>query len=248
MKRSLKKQIKQDELVGWYEQVQEWTRVRAEQLKIGGIGLVVLLVGASALFSFRSHRAREAERALAEALDIFHAPLAQAQPAAAGPAAAPAGFSTAAEKYRKALAAFDGVQQRYGSLTAGRWAALYAALCRVELGLDGDAESALKALAARQEKGALEPSLARLALADLARRKAQADRAIDQYRSLLDSPQSQIPQDYILLNLAQTLEEAKRPAEAVASYRRLVDEFPTSVYQAEARQRAEQLKLLVQGG
>ena len=45
----------------------------------------------------------------------------------------------------------------------------------------------------------------------------------------------------MLLELASTLEAAKRPTEAGAAYRRLVEEFPGSVYAPEARRRAEYL-------
>ena len=50
-----------------------------------------------------------------------------------------------------------------------------------------------------------------------------------------------MPRDYALLSAAQTLEDAKRYAEARAAYRQLVEEFPASVYAAEARTRADYL-------
>jgi hypothetical protein len=151
LKRSLKKQIKQDELVTWYDGVQQWAQGRTDQLKIGAIGLVVLLVGASALFSFRSHREREAERAFAEALDVFHTPLAQEQRPGTQAPPVPGAFSSQEEKYRKALAAFEGIEQRYGSQLAGRRAEFYAALCRVQLGQAGAAEKTLKEIAVTEK-------------------------------------------------------------------------------------------------
>ena len=45
----------------------------------------------------------------------------------------------------------------------------------------------------------------------------------------------------MLLELASTLESARRPAEAGAAYRRIVEEFPGSVYAPEARRRADHL-------
>jgi hypothetical protein len=49
------------------------------------------------------------------------------------------------------------------------------------------------------------------------------------------------------MSLASILEEARRLPEAEASYRRLTEEFPTSVYAGEARQRADYLKGAAQG-
>ena len=43
------------------------------------------------------------------------------------------------------------------------------------------------------------------------------------------------------MSAAQTLEDAQRFAEARAAYRQLTEEFPASVYAAEARARAEYL-------
>ncbi|MFI5184885.1 MAG: tetratricopeptide repeat protein [Vicinamibacteria bacterium] len=41
------------------------------------------------------------------------------------------------------------------------------------------------------------------------------------------------------MGLAATLEEARRSEEARAAYRRLVDEYPESVYAADARRRVD---------
>jgi outer membrane protein assembly factor BamD (BamD/ComL family) len=51
-----------------------------------------------------------------------------------------------------------------------------------------------------------------------------------------------MPRDYVLMSLASTLETAARTTEAVASYRRVYEEFPDSVYAPEAQRRAAYLK------
>jgi hypothetical protein len=43
------------------------------------------------------------------------------------------------------------------------------------------------------------------------------------------------------MSAAQTLEDARRFAEARAAYRQLTEEFPASVFAAQARARAEYL-------
>jgi hypothetical protein len=86
------------------------------------------------------------------------------------------------------------------------------------------------------------PSLSRLALADLLRRKGQAPQAIDAYRQMLDDPSFLLPRDHVLLKMAAAQEEADRLKDARASYQRLVQEYPGSVYAGEARQRAEYLQ------
>jgi TolA-binding protein len=81
--------------------------------------------------------------------------------------------------------------------------------------------------------------LARLALADLARGAGRWDQAAEGYRTLIDDKDSSVPRDHALMRLAAGQEANNKPAEALASYRRLIDEFPSSVYVSEARRRAD---------
>jgi hypothetical protein len=154
----------------------------------------------------------------------------------------PAGqvFATAEEKYKTAAAAFEGVERRFGSSKAGLRAKYYAALARIELGQYKEAEKALREI---QATGAgLEPELARVALASLYRRSGETDKAVETYRGLATNPSANVPRDFALLSAAQTLEDAKRWSEARAAYRQVFEEFPASVYAADARARAEYLQ------
>ena len=118
-------------------------------------------------------------------------------------------------------------------------ATYYGALSRLELGQYAEAEKTLKEIQARG--AGLEPDLARLALAEVYRRSGQIDKAVEAYRAFASNPAASLPRDQALLSAAQTLEDARRFAEARAAYRQLVEEFPASVFAAEARARAEYL-------
>jgi tetratricopeptide (TPR) repeat protein len=203
--------------------------------------VAIVVVGALGFTTFQERRKAGAEKAFAEALDTFHAPVvAELPPGAERPTGLQ--FATPAEKYQKAAAAFDGVERRYGSLPAGRRARYYAALCRIEMGDYTEAEKALDKLAAESEKSSLESSLARLGLADLYRRRGETDKAVAAYRALVDDASLSFPRDHVLMSLASTLEEARRTKEARASYRRLTEEFPASIFLSEARRRADDLQ------
>lgn len=239
MKKGLKRQIKQDELRTGLAQASAWVQKHGHELKIAAAILAVVALGVLGLVSFQRHRRAQGQEAFAAAQEIFEARL-STDPAASPPAPGPV-FPTAAEKFRKAAAAFDGVERRFGSLPVALRARYYGALCRIELGEYVEAEKALREVAARRDE-ALESALARLALADIHRRKGELDKAVEAYRQIVDDQGAALPRDHALMNLASALEEARRLPEAGASYRRLAEEFPASVYAGEARRRAEYLK------
>jgi hypothetical protein len=223
------------------EKAAAWAIAHRDEIRIGAGVVVVLLAAAGALAYFQGQRAREADRAFRDALTTFEAPV--TSEIAAG-ADRPSGqvFATTEEKYKTAAAAFEGVERRFGSSKAGLRARYYAALSRVELGQYAEAEKALKEIQALG--GGLEPELARLALADLYRRSGQVDKAVEAYRGLATNPTANLPRDFALLNAAQALEEARRWPEARAAYRQVFEDFPASVFAAQARERVEYLQTL----
>jgi hypothetical protein len=227
---------------------QAWSWLSSHRETVGVTALVVVAVAALAggIAFLQRQKAHEAQRALAEALDIFHAPVAAELQPGSPPPAGPV-EPNARDKFLKAAAAFDGIERNFGSQPAALTAAYYAALCRIELGQNTEAEKALTALAARREEGRLEPALARLALADLYRRSGQTDKAVDAYRQTAEDASLALPRDHALMSLASLLEEAGRLADAQAAYERIVAEFPTSVYAADARGRAEYLEAAPKG-
>jgi len=246
LKRELRKQIRQDELVSGFEQALNWSRAHQDEVKIGGIALLTVVVIGGGLTYFVQHRHQAAEAAFGEALRTFQAPVAgDTDPGEPPPASEPT-FPTAKEKFQKAAAAFDGVERRYPSEPAGRRARYFGALARIELGDYPQAEKALKDTAAEKDQNAIEPALARLALGELYVRSGETDKAIDTFREIAQDPKAAVGRDYALLSLGTILEGAKRFAEASASYKRLTEEFPASVYAAEARQRADYLQSALQ--
>lgn len=246
MKKELKQQIKRDEFVSGIEHAASWASSHRSEVRIGLGVAAVVAAAAAALVYVQGNRAREAETAFRDAVTIYQAPLtAEIQTGADKPSGQV--FATAEEKYKTAAAAFDGVERRFGTLAVAERARYYAALCRVELGQYPEAEKALRAIASRRDNTRLEPALARLALADLLRRQGQVDKAVEEYRAIAGDGGLPVPRDFALMSLAGTLEDAKRMAEAGAAYKRLTEEFPASVYAAEARRKAGFLQTANEG-
>jgi hypothetical protein len=236
MNKELKKQIKHDEFRDGIGHAAGWLGAHRDEVRVGAIAVAVVLLAAIGFGSWRSHRQASGARAFDEALAIFHAPV------AGEPDALQAGgtvYPSRADKYTKAAAAFDEVAKQQGGSAVGARARYYAALARIENGQAQAAEAELVKLAS--DGDALVKGLSRLALADMHRGAGQWDQAIEGYRKIVDDSGSAVPRDHALMRLAGTFEDAKRGPDALASYRRLVDEFPSSVYVAEARRRADHL-------
>ncbi len=247
MKKELKNKIKQDEFVSGMERVAGWVGVHREEVRVTAIVLGVLAAAAAGLTYFQSQRTHEAEKAFAEALDVFRAPVASELPEG-GEKPTGVTYPTPGDKYKKALAAFDGIERKYGSNVVAQRARYYGALCRVELGDIPGAQKILTEMAARKDDKSLEPALARMALADLYHRTGQLDKAVEAYRQLAGDVTLPLPRDHAAISLARALEEAHRLPEARDEYRRVSEEFPGSVYAAEARRRVSFLETAGQQG
>jgi predicted negative regulator of RcsB-dependent stress response len=238
VKKNLKKAMKEDELVSWVQHTRDFAQGRGDALRVVLIVVLVLTIGGGALSYFRAQRDREASASLASALEIYRAPAAsEAQPGET----VNSRFATPAEKYRQALTELEGIERRHGSQPAGVRARYYAALCKIELGQVDDAEATLKAIAGSPGDG-LEPGLARLALADLQRRKGQVENAAQTYNQIIDDVQSVVPRDHALMSLARMLEDVRRLPDAQVAYRRLLVEYPSSSYAGEAQKRVDYLQ------
>ena len=241
MDRELKKSIKEDEFVSGLEKIAAWAGARRDELRIAIGVLIVLGAAAGAVLYFQGQRAREAERAYEEAMDVFAAPvMSELPPGAEKPMGTV--YTSADEKWKSAAAAFEGVVRRYGSRPEAERARYYAAICRARLRQFDEAEKELKALADIRGSRSLEPTVARMALADLYRQRGDVEKAAEAYRSFAADSAVAFPRDYALMSLGSMLEDANRLAEARATYKRLTEDFPSSVYAAEARRRADRLQ------
>ncbi len=239
MDKELKRQMKQDDLVTGVTQAQGWVKGHQDQVRLWGLVALVLVGGWGAFRWFQISRDIESQAALGEALTLLEAPVRSAQPEGA-PEPQGTVFATEQERLNKALAALEGVRQRYGSMRVGRQAAYQAAVCRMQLGELDAARKDLSELSAQRED-ALVAGQARLSLAELEARSGNVDKAVEALRPLVDDENASLPRDYALMRLAVTLEEGHRPGEAAQAYRRLSQDFPESLFASEARRKAEYL-------
>ena len=236
MKKELRDEIKQDELASGLEKAVAWVAAHRDEVRIGAGVLVVLLAAAGPSATSRAQRAQEADRAFRDALTTFEAPVASEIPPGAD---RPSGqvFATAEEKYKTAAAAFEGVERRFGSSTHGP--AREVLRGAVAASSSGSTRRRRRRCKEVQSRGAgLEPELARVALANLYRRSGQVDKAVEATAGSPRTRRRTCRATSRCVSAAQTLEDAKRWAEARAAYRQLVRGVPGERLRVARRARA----------
>ncbi len=201
---------------------------------VGGVfGAKVLIAQAEA----------DANTKLGAALDTYHAYVGATSPELTN--SGMQSFPTAQEKYKKALAEFQAVNDVAGAqkllprLKPMRLAKYYAALCSAQL---GDDASAIKGLEdSSHDSDAAIASLAKFALAGEYVKTGKVQDAIKIYQDLSDHPTASVPRATALLALAGAY-RGTQPAQARQIYERLGKEYQDDAALAgELKQQASSL-------
>ncbi len=201
------RELKHDKLRDEYEKLAEWVlRHRRSILRISLLlGMAVVMV--SGVFLYRQHQQDNAQKAFAEAYEIFTAEVTQTP----GLDRTRRTYTSEEQKYREALEAFTRVAARYRSHR--ELATYYAALCKVKLN-QPEGKTDLHRLA---EAPTRLGRLARMALAEYLFRSGDLAGAEQHYRHLLTDP-GDMPEADIRLALARCLEYQGKRQEAADLY------------------------------
>lgn len=236
--RLTRKEIKRDDFAAAVGRSVEYaeSHVRTLAYAIGGVLLVIVL--AAAIYFYRNHLRQEASEALAKAVAVYQAPI-QATGAKPNDPAEPS-FATEAARRAKAKDLLEKVRDDYGSTSAADVAGLYLGQIAAN---EGRLEEARKLWTdfVDDHGDSMLAGEARLNLIDLDRKQGKGEQVVQDLRSMLEKSDAPLPQDVILNELGKTLEQLKRPQEAIQFYQRIVDEFPQSPYRQEAQQKITSL-------
>jgi TolA-binding protein len=193
---------------------------------------------------WRQSRNAKADAALALGLALFEAPVVPAAAPAPGspmPVQQAGTFQTEQAKLEAALPKLMEAADAHPNTDAGIAARYYAASALASLGRFAEAEQRYQEVVDRAGSR-IYGRTARLGLADAQAAQKKYDGAIDIYRSLSTDTNSQIPIDGVLMALGRTYLQAGRADEAARAFSRVVDEFPQSVYAADARRQREEAR------
>jgi TolA-binding protein len=210
---------------------------RSMAMGVGAVALVAVLI--TGFFMWRGRQADAAGALLGKAVSISQSQIA---PPSNLPGAkqAPGTYPTDKARAEAALAAFDEVAANYPGSDAAL-AARYQAAAEL-LALKRHDEAATRFQQVISEAGSsIYGSMARLGLAEAQSASGKYDEAIAAYTTLAGNRDGEVPQDAVLVQLAETYVKAGKRSDARAAYRRIVDEFPESVYIEEARRQVAAL-------
>jgi tetratricopeptide (TPR) repeat protein len=200
-----------------------------------GVGMFALVVViGSAYFYSRRHTANAAGEMLGVAMAIEQSPIA---PPSTLPGAKqqPGTYPTEKAKNEAMLAAYQQVATAYPSTAAGQAASYHAAGTLLAMGRFDEAQTAFKAVAASAGTS-LYGTMAQMGAAQALAGAGKHDEAIKALTDLAAQRDSALPVDGVLMQLAQACLKAGKVQDARAAFKRVVDEFPTSGYVADARQ------------
>jgi len=203
--------------------------------------VIIAIVGGYTLW--RQSRNAKAEAALASGLALFEAPVmpvAAPEPGSPMPVQQPGTFQTEQAKFEAALPELMEAAEAYPKTDAGIAARYYAASALASLGRFAEAEQRYQEVV-DSAGSRIYGRTARLGLADAQAAQQKFDSAITIYRELSTDTNSHIPVDGVLMALGRTYRQAGRADEAARAFSRIVDEFPQSVYAADARRQREEV-------
>ena len=246
MRREERHHLKENPLARALTRTQALLLDRGRALATAGIIVVVAAAAAGGYVLWQQQRASQAGELLADALIVLQSPI--AQPPEAGDAEAdaavweqpPGTYPDNPTRLEAALEVLQAVADAYPGLRAGVAARYEAAAVLVELDrLDAAAAAYTAVLDAADDP--LHTSVARLGLAETRILDGDAAGAVELLQAASLEPEGTIPLDAILMRLGHAYELDGQGGAALDTFTRVIDEFPLSVYAAEARRKADLL-------
>jgi len=150
-------------------------------------------------------------------------------------------YATEQAKLEAALPELMKAANAYPNTDAGITARFHAAGILASLGRYPEAEQRYQEVI-DNAGGRVYGHTARLGLADVQVLQGKYDSAIKIYQETATDSKSQLPLDGVLMQLGRAYMKAGKKTEAAHAFTRVVEEFPTSAYAADARREMEEAK------
>jgi TolA-binding protein len=199
------------------------------------ISVIALVVIVAAVLFWRGRQADRGGEQLGIALAMLDATIAPA-PTIPGATQAPGTFPTEQARAEAALAAFQQVATEFPNTDAGLAARYHAAGELMSLGRPAEAAQAFREVIAQAGSSSIYRPMARMGLAEAQATAGEHEQAIQVLSELSAERDTALPIDGVLMQLARVSLTAGKPDDARAAFRRVIDEFPQSIYAPDAQQ------------
>ncbi|MBI3491054.1 MAG: tetratricopeptide repeat protein [Acidobacteria bacterium] len=239
MKRTERQHLKENEVQNFVRVARELYESRRNESTL--IIAFALAAGVAALgyYGWREHVQSRATTLLAEAMTVQDARI--GPPPAPGTPASGLYFPTERERAQAALTKFKIAADAYPSSDAGIYARFQLAATYMALGTPAQAAAAYQEVIAKAGTS-IYGQMARLGLAGAQARAGQYDQAISAYKDLAERRDGPLPVDGILMQLGRAYLDAGKRTEAQQTFNRVVEEFPESPFNGDARKELDNLK------
>lgn len=244
MKRVERHKLKENEFARTLAHARDVVEQRRRDIATAAVVVIVLLAVVGGYAWWRYARNAKANGSLATALATYAAPVVPPAPPAPGsppPVPQPGTFGSEQAKLEAALPKFVETANTYPSTTAGITARYHVASILAALGRHAEAEQRYSEVV---EKGGntIYGRTAKLGLAEVQIAQGKLDNAISVLTELSRDTNSHIPVDGVLMHLGRAYARAGKKEDAARAFNRIIDEFPQSLYAADAKREIEEVK------
>jgi TolA-binding protein len=247
MKSIERHKLKENEFARSVAQARGVLETRKRDITVVGAVIVVLLMVVAGYVWWTQFRDSKANDMLASALAVYEAPVVTEadlpKPAPGSPLPIqPAGtFPSEQAKLDAALPKLMETADTYPSTGAGLAARYTAASALASLGRYAEAEQRYQEVADKAGRS-IYGRTARLGVADVQVAQGKYDSAINIYTEISRDPNAQIPVDGVLMQLGRAYTRAGKKDEAAGAFNRVINDFPESLFTADARRELELVK------
>jgi TolA-binding protein len=245
MKRIERHKLKGNEFADSVARARELLVERQQMVTTTVVAIVVVVLILGSFMAWRTSRRSHATESLAQALAVAEAPIVTPPPPAPGspaPVQQPNTYRTERARDEAALPLLMKTADAYPSTDAGITARFRAAVTLADLGRYGEAAQRYREVLDKAGNSSIYARTAKLGLANSLSAEGKYDEAIAALKELTTDPNSQLPLDGILMQLARTATQGGKTDEATRAYNRVINEFPQSLYVTEAKQKIAELK------
>jgi TolA-binding protein len=245
MKSTERHKLKQNEFEKTVARTREVVAERQREITMTVVVVVAVLLLVGGYFTYRTSRNNKATVLLASALAVAEAPVVAPPPPAPGsapPIQAPGTYRTERDRSEAALPKLQTAADTYPGTEAGITARFRLAATLAELGRHAEAEQRYQEVVQKTSSRDIYHYTARLGVGEAQLAQGKAADAAATFQALATDTNSSLPVDGVLMQLGRAAQVAGKKDDATRAFNRVVEEFPQSLYAAEAREKLAELK------